>query len=145
MKNKLKKQRTVSAVVPVFNEEKTVAGVIKTLLENALIDEVICINDGSTDKSLSILKEFKDKIQLINLKENQGKGYALVEGIKKAKGEIVVFIDECHRTQSGKLHDMMKEILPGAMFIGFTGTPLLQSCSHVSVLRLESAALRPLT
>lgn len=44
-----------------------------------------------------------------------------------AKGEFYVFVDECHRTQSGKLHKAMKEILPTAMFIGFTGTPLLSS------------------
>ncbi|MDR2734050.1 MAG: HsdR family type I site-specific deoxyribonuclease [Spirochaetota bacterium] len=42
-----------------------------------------------------------------------------------AKGDIVVFVDECHRTQSGRLHMAMKEILPKAVFIGFTGTPLL--------------------
>lgn len=44
----------------------------------------------------------------------------------RAKGDIFVFIDECHRTQSGKLHDAMKAILPNATFIGFTGTPLLK-------------------
>jgi len=38
------------------------------------------------------------------------------------KGNLFVFVDECHRTQSGDLHDAMKAILPGAMFIGFTGT-----------------------
>lgn len=43
-----------------------------------------------------------------------------------AKGNIFVFVDECHRTQSGKLHEAMKAILPGAMLIGFTGTPLLK-------------------
>ena len=43
-----------------------------------------------------------------------------------AKGDIFVFVDECHRTQSGKLHEAMKAILPGAMFVGFTGTPLLK-------------------
>lgn len=43
------------------------------------------------------------------------------------KGEFVVFIDECHRTQSGELHDAMKSILPeNSIFIGFTGTPLLK-------------------
>lgn len=43
----------------------------------------------------------------------------------KPKGEFYIFVDECHRTQSGKLHDAMKKILPDAVFIGFTGTPLL--------------------
>lgn len=45
----------------------------------------------------------------------------------KAKGNIHVFVDECHRTQSGKLHEAMKMILPDALFIGFTGTPLLKA------------------
>jgi type I restriction enzyme, R subunit len=40
-------------------------------------------------------------------------------------GEVFVFVDECHRTQSGKLHRVMKAMMPNAVFIGFTGTPLL--------------------
>ena len=50
-----------------------------------------------------------------------------------AKGDIFVFVDECHRTQSGKLHDAMKALLPGAMLIGFTGTPLLKSDKQRSI------------
>ena len=49
------------------------------------------------------------------------------------KGNIFVFVDECHRTQSGKLHDAMKELLPGAMLIGFTGTPLLKNDKRRSI------------
>ena len=59
---------------------------------------------------------------------------AYVEEIKaslpkgfQAKGEIFVFVDECHRTQSGKLHRAMKTLLPQATLIGFTGTPLLKA------------------
>ena len=51
----------------------------------------------------------------------------------KAKGDIYVFVDECHRTQSGELHKAMKTILPNAMFIGFTGTPLLQADKQKSI------------
>ena len=51
----------------------------------------------------------------------------------KAKGDIYVFVDECHRTQSGKLHDAMKLILPDALFIGFTGTPLLKKDKQKSI------------
>jgi type I restriction enzyme R subunit len=50
----------------------------------------------------------------------------------KAKGDIYVFVDECHRTQSGTLHDAMKYFLPDAMFIGFTGTPLLKADKQTS-------------
>lgn len=49
------------------------------------------------------------------------------------KGNIFVFVDEAHRTQSGKLHDAMKALLPGAMFIGFTGTPLLKKDKATSM------------
>lgn len=65
---------------------------------------------------------------------------AYVEEIKKslpkgfhAKGDIFVFVDECHRTQSGKLHEAMKAILPNAMLIGFTGTPLLKKDKQKSI------------
>lgn len=50
-----------------------------------------------------------------------------------AKGNLFVFVDECHRTQSGDLHDAMKEILPNATFIGFTGTPLLKKDKQTSI------------
>ena len=50
-----------------------------------------------------------------------------------AKGELFVFVDECHRTQSGRLHRAMKELLPNAMLIGFTGTPLLKNDKQRSI------------
>ena len=49
------------------------------------------------------------------------------------KGNLFVFVDEAHRTQSGKLHNAMKKLLPGAMFIGFTGTPLLKTDKLTSI------------
>ena len=60
------------------------------------------------------------------LKESLGSDF-------KAKGNLYVFVDECHRTQSGKLHEAMKAILPEALFIGFTGTPLLKKDKQKSI------------
>lgn len=57
---------------------------------------------------------------------------ALPSGFK-AKGKIFVFVDECHRTQSGKLHAAMQAIMPEAIFIGFTGTPLLKKDKKTSI------------
>jgi len=51
----------------------------------------------------------------------------------KAMGDFYVFVDECHRTQTGDLHKAMKSILPDAVFIGFTGTPLLKRDKQRSV------------
>jgi len=49
-----------------------------------------------------------------------------------AVGELFIFVDECHRTQSGKLHKTMKALLPGAVFVVFTGTPLLKQDRQTS-------------
>ncbi len=49
------------------------------------------------------------------------------------KGNLFVFVDECHRTQSGNLHKAMKDIIPDALFIGFTGTPLLKADKKKSI------------
>lgn len=51
----------------------------------------------------------------------------------KAKGNIVAFIDECHRTNSGKLHEAVKALMPEAILIGFTGTPLLKTDKKSSI------------
>ena len=73
-------------------------------------------------------------------KQDDGGTDSFIEELKsslgsdfKAKGDIYVFVDECHRTQSGKLHDAMKVILPNALFIGFTGTPLLKKDKQKSI------------
>ena len=50
-----------------------------------------------------------------------------------AKGNLYVFVDECHRTQSGKLHAAMTAIMPKAIFVGFTGTPLLKKDKKTSL------------
>ncbi|MBR2763715.1 MAG: HsdR family type I site-specific deoxyribonuclease, partial [Lactococcus sp.] len=51
----------------------------------------------------------------------------------KAKGKIVAFIDECHRTNSGKLHEAVKVLMPDALLVGFTGTPLLKKDKATSL------------
>ena len=54
-------------------------------------------------------------------------------GAFEVKGNFFVFVDEAHRTQSGKMHKAMKQLLPDAMFIGFTGTPLLKKDKATSI------------
>lgn len=57
----------------------------------------------------------------------------LKENPVQVSGELFVFVDECHRTQGGKLHKTMKTMLPNAVFIGFTGTPLLKKDKQTSL------------
>jgi type I restriction enzyme R subunit len=96
------------------------------------------INQLNTkDKSLmsSLIHKFGRKS-----KSDEGDYKGFIEELRKslpknfsAKGDIYVFIDECHRTQSGKLHDAMKEILGDAVLFGFTGTPLLKKDKQKSI------------
>lgn len=57
----------------------------------------------------------------------------LKEKPSQTYGEVFVFVDECHRTQSGKLHKVMKALMPNAVFVGFTGTPLLRQDAQTSL------------
>lgn len=84
----------VSIIVPVFNTEKYLNKCINSLLNQTLKDiEIIIINDGSTDNSEKIIKEFNDERIKYIPQENQGIGKTRNKGIKLAKGKYIVFVD----------------------------------------------------
>ncbi len=98
-------------------------------------DLVRVLNDGTEWLICSLIHKFGAGAEL-----SEGDVEAYLEEIRKSlprdfhpKGELFVFVDECHRTQSGKLHQAMKALLPGAMFVGFTGTPLLARDKKTSI------------
>lgn len=86
--------RKISAIICAYNEEKTIKGVVTTVCEY-FFDEVIVVNDGSTDATSKILDELQylPSLKHIALPENKGKGYAMATGIENSTGEIIVFID----------------------------------------------------
>lgn len=88
-----KRHSRISAIVPAYNEEATVGMVLDVLLRCGRVDEVVCVNDGSTDRTLEVLRTFGAQVTLVDLQPNRGKGHALAEGIRRASGDVVVFID----------------------------------------------------
>ncbi|HEX9504080.1 MAG TPA: HsdR family type I site-specific deoxyribonuclease [Patescibacteria group bacterium] len=92
------------------------------------------VNENAPNLICSLVHKFKGKEEA---DEDDYNAYlkdlrnALPQNFK-AKGDFYVFVDECHRTQSGKLHEGMKALLPDAIFVGFTGTPLLRKDKQTS-------------
>lgn len=84
----------ISAIICAYNEEKTVKEVVTTVYDY-FYDEVIVVNDGSTDGTDKILTELLNlsTLKYIALPENKGKGYAMATGVENSTGEIIVFID----------------------------------------------------
>lgn len=87
--------KKISILIPVYNEEKTIEKILEKVFKETegWDKEVIVINDGSTDKTLEKIKKFLDKIVLINLEKNRGKGFALRKGFEKASGDIIIIQD----------------------------------------------------
>jgi len=83
----------ISCIIPAYNEEKTIAGVVKFCLKTKEINEIIVVNDGSEDKTVAKLSPFAKKIIIIDLKRNKGKGYAVAQGVKKAKYPLILMLD----------------------------------------------------
>lgn len=84
---------TLSIIIPAYNAESFIGDTIENLLINFPNDEIVVINDGSTDKTLERINNYNNKITIINHLKNEGKGAALTSGFKIAKGEVIIFTD----------------------------------------------------
>ena len=90
------KKPKISVIVPVYNAEKFLNQCIDSIVNQELKEiEIICVNDGSTDDSLNILKEYQKKYNNIKVIEQKNSGViaARVNGLKTATGEYVAWVD----------------------------------------------------
>jgi glycosyltransferase involved in cell wall biosynthesis len=81
----------ISAVIAAYNEEKTLAEVLGTLTQSGVIDEIIVVSDGSSDRTVEIARSFD--VTTIALRENRGKGYAMRVGVDYARHDVLFFVD----------------------------------------------------
>lgn len=99
-------KRYVSAVIPAFNEEKSIEHVIKTVKQVKDVHQIIVVDDGSTDKTAQIVSKFDD-VLLLQHKTNKGKGSAMKTGLKRVSEDIVLFLDadlsEINKSQIEKI------------------------------------------
>lgn len=80
----------VTVIIPAHNEEKNIAQVIEEIKNSKNLDEIIVVDNVSTDETAKVSKEHGASVVFC---ENKGKGYAMEKGLQVAKNEIVVFLD----------------------------------------------------
>jgi len=85
----------ITAIISSYNEGKTIRDVLHSIYESSLFDEIIVVNDGSTDNTKETISDCKKTLNVIDihLLENKGKGFAMAMGIEQASSEIIVFCD----------------------------------------------------
>ena len=123
----------ISVVIPAYNEGARIARCLRetheTMTSLGSDFELIVVDDGSYDDTLSLARlaaEDLAGVRVIGYPENLGKGYALVEGAKEAKGDLILFVDadlEVHPRQLGLLY---------AVLIGLEADVVIGSKMHPS-------------
>ena len=91
----------IVAIVPVYNEEQNIKNTIINLKQISVIDEIVIVDDGSTDNTVSIVKSLE--VKLISLDKNYGKGYAIKKAIDNIKYDYLLLVD-------GDLGESSKEV-----------------------------------
>jgi len=82
----------IAAILPAYNEGERVANVVRVVQRCPSIDEVIIVNDGSTDNTAEVIKQIPG-VRLVNLSKNRGKGGAMAAGAAATDAKLLVFLD----------------------------------------------------
>ena len=108
-------EKTLSVIIPVYNERKTILPVIEQVLRLDFVTEVIVVDDGSTDGTRELLKEtaFDSRVRLVFHPSNQGKGAALHTGFGYVSGDIATIQDADLEYDPNEFAEMIKPIAAG--------------------------------
>lgn len=128
---------SLSLVIPVFNEEERIKHSLQRVipyLESSLRDyEVIFVDDGSTDKTVEVIKQFRNKkFRILTNKENCGKGYSVRKGILNSKLPFILFSDADFSTPIEDLEKMLPFVQEYDVIIGSRAMKDSQIAVHQS-------------
>ena len=134
--NKRRFYPSLTVVIPVFNEEHTIGTILKTVANSELVNEIVIINDCSTDNSKQVIKKTigiisKEKtnlkFQFSDNEKNKGKGASLRKGFKLANSEVIVIQDadleynpDEYKRLIQPIADGRADVVYGSRFIGGT-------------------------
>ncbi len=82
---------TVSCIIPAWNEQQTIASVIDVAIHHLLVSEVIVVDDGSSDRTAAVAREFGATV--ITNEKNIGKAQSMDRGVAAAKSDVILFLD----------------------------------------------------
>ena len=124
----------LSVIMPVYNEEDTLEEIVRRVQAVGLAHEIVIVDDGSEDGTRKILKELEtqDNIRVILHEKNQGKGAAVVSGIKSAVGDVMLIQDadleydpRDYPALLKPLEEDLCEVVFGSRFLGSARRPIL--------------------
>ncbi len=96
----------VTVIIPALNEEKNIGKVIDKIRNSKNLDEIIVVNNASTDNTAEVARQHNAKVVFC---ENKGKGYAMEKGLQEAKNEIIVFLDADVKNYNENIVDILIE------------------------------------
>lgn len=114
-----KSNKKVSLIIPAHNEADNISAVLKVAVKSKLVDEILVIADACQDNTADIARKFK--VNVLERKTSQGKGSAMIEGVKKVKGDIIMFADaDLENLTTRHIEQVLMPVIKGkvAMSIG---------------------------
>ncbi|MEK7665734.1 MAG: glycosyltransferase [Patescibacteria group bacterium] len=106
----------VTAIIPAFNEEETIADVVAVLCDSSLVQDVIVVSDGSSDRTVARARSAGAKV--FDLPVNQGKGASMLYGLSQTDAQIILFADaDLRGFTAGHVEQLVRPVLSGARFM----------------------------
>jgi len=124
--------KTISVVICAYNEEATVLKVCEKVLKLPFVTELVCVNNGSTDKTGSLLTALSlndSRVKVIEIEKNKGLGVGLIAGIQATNGDIVVRQDADLEYDPNEIEEVIYPLLKGVGHVSY-GSRLLVRKTH---------------
>lgn len=132
---------TLSIVIPCYNEEKRIAKTLQSLIDKKhnipfKINELIIVDDGSSDNTLNVIESFNSQFNLKIIKQkNIGPGYAITQGLRKASSDFVVYADADESTDWNSLINFYNyidsDVIIGKRELTNTNKPLIRKIASL--------------
>jgi glycosyltransferase involved in cell wall biosynthesis len=126
--------RCLSVVVPAYNEEGTIAGVIRRLISVPHLLEIVVVDDGSRDRTYDIASQLEQRyaeVRVLRQERNAGKTAALKAGFAATRGDIVLVQDADLEYDPGEIPDLIRPILEGRADVVYGSRFLVRKAARV--------------